>query len=249
MVHGQLGQLAGAAAIPSAPLLVHGVGIGGGQAVQLVRGTIARVVSRLPDTDVTILMAAGQSAIHDTVAVNLAGLGYPHITRALEACAPAIVALSRVTQYPRIRRPRLPLDLGVLALLVDRSPVVALEVPSSAEFAVLSALGTSVVQALEEAALTGTLVAAGDLSAGLGPSSPLGARSGAQEWDDRVVHTFADGRAHGLADLGPLRALDVGARGWAPLCVLHGAVASAALSLTVRRYSAPRGVGYLVAST
>lgn len=243
------GLLAGAASIPSAPLLVPGVGIGGGDAVEQVRGAVARVVSRLPDTDVTILMAAGQAAIHDTVAVNLAGLGYPHITHTLEPCAPAIVALSRVTQYPRIRQPRLPLDLGVLALLVDRSPVVALEVPSSAEFAVLSALGTSIVQALEEAALTGTLVAAGDLSAGLRASSPLAVRPGAQEWDDRVVHTFTGGRAAVLADLGPLRALEVGARGWAPLCVLHGAVASAPLSLTVRRYSAPRGVGYLVAST
>ena len=243
------GLLAGAASIPSAPLLVNGVGVGGGPAVQHVRDAVRRVVGRLPETDVVILVAAGQAAIHDTVTVNLAGLGYPHVARTLEACGPAVVALSRVTQYPRIRRPRLPLDLGVLALLVDRAPVVALEVPSSAEFPVLSALGTSVVQALEEAALSGALVAAGDLSAGLRASSPLSARPGAQAWDDNVVQTFTDREADALADLGPLRALEVGARGWAPLCVLRGAATSASLTLTVRRYSAPRGVGYLVTSS
>lgn len=244
------GPLVAAASIPSAPLLVDGVGVGGGAGVTQMRDAVRRVVRRLPTADVTILVAAGASAIHDTVAVDLAGLGYPDVTRTLAACTPAVVALSRLTQYPRVRRPRLPLDLAVLALLVDcTGPVVALEVSASAEQPVLAALGTSIVQALGEAGLTGVLVAAGDLSAGLRPGSPLATRAGAVEWDARVVALFRADRGGGLAELGPARARAVGARGWAALCVLHGAVASTALRVTVRRYAAPRGVGYLLAST
>jgi hypothetical protein len=242
--------LLGAASIPSAPLLVHGVGRGAGPAVDRLRTTVARVVTHLPVADVVVLVAAGHAALHDTAVVDLRGIGQPQVTRRLRACPPAIAALSRITQYPRVRRPRLPLDLAVLALLVDFDvPVVPLEVPSTAEFAVLAALGTSVVQALGEAGLTGTLVVAGDLSAGLHDGSPLSARPRAADWDARVVDLFAHGTSAGLADLGPEAAAAVGARSWAPLCVLHGAAAAAALELAVRRYSALRGVGYLVLSS
>lgn len=243
-------MLTAAASIPSAPLLVDGVGRGLGSTLRQLRTSVGRVVDDLPHADVLVLVAAGQPALHDTVTVDLAGLGFPHIRRTLDACPPAIVALSRLTQYPRVRRPRLPLDLASLALLVDReAPIVALEVSASAEFGVLSALGASVVQALSEARLSGNIVAAGDLSAGLHDGSPLSARAGAQEWDARVVDLFEAGRGGSLAELGPEPAAQVGARGWAPLCVLHGAVASAGLELTVRGYTAPRGVGYLVLAT
>jgi aromatic ring-opening dioxygenase LigB subunit len=138
-------------------------------------------------------------------------------------------------------------DLATLTLLVDRrEPVVALEVSASAEFPMLSAVGTSVVQALQEAELTGNLVVAGDLSAGLDEGSPLGQRDGAEDWNARVVESFTNGDAGALAELGPQAAAEVGARGWAPLCVLYGAAESADLRLAVRRYAAPRGVGYVV---
>ena len=239
--------LLGAASIPSAPLLVEGIGRGAGTAIQQVRTAVARTVTDLPQADVMVLVAAGQAALHDAAAVDLQGIGQPHATRLLAACPPAIAALSRITQYPRVRRPRLPLDLAILALLVDRHvPLVPLEVPSSAEFPVLAALGTSIVQALEEAGLTGTLVASGDLSAGLHDGSPLAARPHAADWDARVVDLFTRRASAGLADLGPDAADRVGARGWAPLCVLHGAAAAASLELSVRDYSAPRGVGYLI---
>ncbi len=240
-------SLRGAASIPSAPLLVPGVGVGGASAVQQLGVSVRRVVERLPPADVTVLVAAGHAALHDTTRIDLAGLGYPQIVRTLQPCPAAITVLSRVTQYPRVRRPRLPLDLAVLGLLsVRATPVVALEVSASAEFPVLSALGISVVQALGEAGLTGTMVVAGDLSAGLSPDSPLAARSGAAAWDAQVVDAFTTGESDRLAALGPEPASEVGARGWAPLCVLHGAAASLPLRLTVRRYLAPRGVGYLI---
>lgn len=241
--------LQGVASIPSAPLLLDGVGVGVGPGVEQLRAAVDRVVERLPPADVTVLVAAGQSVLHDTAAIDLAGLGYPQVARTLTPCPEAIAALSRVTQYPRVRRRRLPLDLAVLGLLVGGpAPVVALEVPSTAEFAVLSALGASVTQALAEAELSGTMVVAGDLSAGLEDRSPLGTRAGAVEWDARVVELFTNDVSEQLADLGPGRASAVGARGWAALCVLHGAVAAAPLRMRVRRYTAPRGVGYLVMS-
>jgi hypothetical protein len=141
------------------------------------------------------------------------------------------------------------LDLATLTLLVDRNePVIALEVSASAEYPVLAALGISVVEALRDSALTGNVVAAGDLSAGLDARAPLAELPGAAEWNAAVVDLFTVGEGERLADLGPSEAADVGARGWAPLCVLHGAAASAGLDLAVRRYAASRGVGYLVMS-
>ncbi len=239
--------LRGVASIPSAPLLVAGVGVGGGATVQQLRVSVRRVVERLPSDDVMVLVAAGQAALHDTTRIDLAGLGYPQIMRTLQPSPTAIAVLSRITQYPRVRRPRLPLDLAVLGLLCDRSlPVVALEVSASAEFAVLSALGTSLVQALGEAGVSGTMVVAGDLSAGLSAGSPRAVRPGAPAWDAQVVEAFTNDESERLATLGPELAFDVGARGWAPLCVLAGAAASMSLRLNVRRYSAPRGVGYLI---
>jgi aromatic ring-opening dioxygenase LigB subunit len=218
-----------------------------GSALDQLQASALRVARGLPDADALVLVASGKPALHDTVIADLAGLGYPNHRRALESCPPAIEVLSRMAQYPRVRRQRLPLDLATLTLLVDRrEPVVALEASASAEFSVLSALGTSVVQALQESQLTANLVVAGDLSAGLHDGAPLGERQGAAAWNARVVELFSDGAAEGLDTLGPHAAAQVGARGWAPLCVLHGAAMSADLRLAVRRYAAPRGAGYLV---
>lgn len=91
------------------------------------------------------------------------------------------------------------------------------------------------------------VVAAGDLSAGLTEKSPLHAVDGARAWDDEVVRCVDSGRLDGIAGLGPEEAERVGAVGWAPVVVLHGCLARAKLGMVVRHYSAPRGVGYLVA--
>jgi hypothetical protein len=242
--------LAGAASLPGAPLFVPGVGRGLGSALAQLRASVWRVARGLPAADVLVLVASGQPALHDAVTADLTGRGYPGHRRKLAPCPPAIAELSLLTQYPRVRRPRLPLDLATLTLLVDRDvPIVALEASASAEFAVLSALGTSVVQALQETRLTANLVVAGDLSAGLHEASPLAQRDGAEAWDATVVDLFSRKQSAGLASLGPHDAAAVGARGWAPLCVLHGAAMSADLRLALRRYAAPRGIGYLVMST
>ena len=109
--------LAGAASLPSAPLLVPGVGRGMGSALDQLQASALRVARGLPDADVLVLVASGKPALHDTVIADLAGLGYPNHRRALDSCPPAIEALSRITQYPRMRRQRLPLDLATLTLM------------------------------------------------------------------------------------------------------------------------------------
>jgi hypothetical protein len=243
-------MLVGAASLPSAPLFVPGVARGVGSAIEQLQASVHRVARSLPSADVAVLVATGDSVLHDTVTADLAGIGYPQIKATMRSCPPAVAALSRLVQYPRVRRPRLPLDLACLALLVGHSgPVVALEVSATAECSVLVALGTSIVQALDETRLTGNIVVAGDLSAGLGERAPLSTRDGAVEWDARLVELFTNGDIDGLATLGPSKALAVGARGWAPLCVLRGAVASGGLTMSLRRYAAPRGVGYLITSS
>lgn len=242
-------MLISAASIPSAPVLVEGVGRGLGEQLMQLRAGVQRVALGLPDADVVVIVAAGEPALHDTAVADLSGLGYPGHRRTVKGCPAAIAALSRMTQYPRVRRPRLPVDLATLTLLLDRNEaIVALEVSAAAEFAVLRALGVSVVEALHEAQVVGMLVVSGDLSAGLTPRAPLAERPGAVAWDATMVELFTDGDGSRLAALGPAEAERVGARGWAPLCVLHGATASVGMEMAVRRYAAPRGAGYLVMS-
>lgn len=96
-------------------------------------------------------------------------------------------------------------------------------------------------------ALRVLVIAAGDLSAGLGEDSPLHVVEGAQAWDARVAECVDNGRLGGIGELGPDEAARVGAVGWAPIVVLHGCLARAKLGMVLRHYSAPRGVGYLVA--
>lgn len=241
-------MLVGVATLPTAPLLVDGVGRGLPRSLVRVRAAMRHVQKGLPDADVVLLVAAGTQALYDTAVVSLQGLGFPEVRHDLEVCTPAITALARSTQIPRIRAARLPLDLAVLALCLERpEPVVPIGVPA-ASFDTLTAIGTGTVQALEDIDLRTIVIAAGDLSAGLSPRSPLAAVVGAAEWDERVIAAVQSGRLDSLATLGPDRARAVGARGWPALAVLHGVCQRGKLGLTLRCYAAPRGVGYLVAA-
>ncbi len=124
-------------------------------------------------------------------------------------------------------------------------PLVAVSVPAGAAFDDLSALGAAVAQALS--ARRAAVVAAGDLSAALTARSPRAAATGAIFWDEQAVAAVDAARLDGLRRLGPDVARRVTALGWAPLSALHGIVRYAKIGMVVRHYSAPRGVGYLVA--
>lgn len=269
-------MLVGAAVVPSAPLLVPGVSAGLPDGVPKVSDAIDAALDGLPPWDTAVLIAAasrtGQSAaqgLYDLTEASLAGIGRPDVRQPLSIEHEATERIARLSQYAVRRDERLPLGLATLALLLGGAPrTVAVAVPCSAWFEALAAVGTAVAEAVSQRpgaadgeASSGSaaesprhggrrtiVLVAGDLSAGLTERSPLGAVAGAGDWDAQMVDIVDSGRLDQLSELGPEQAIRVGALGWAPMAVLHGAMARAKLGIVRRHYSAPCGVGYLVAS-
>jgi len=193
-------------------------------------------------------VAEGDGGLHDTGIATLQGIGRPDIATEAEVDGEAVSRLSAATQYPMYRGAPLPLNLAVLTLLVgELAPVVPISVPASADFDMLVGVGASIARTFGDPDVKVSVVAAGDLSAGLTDKSPLHLIDGAIFWDEQAVATVDSSRLDALRRLGPEEAQRVGAHAWAPLAVLHGATASAKIGMVVRHYSAPRGVGYLVA--
>lgn len=250
-------MIVGTAIIPSAPLLVPGVSRTLPDGVGRVCDATDAALERLPACDVAVLLAAedrdtsvrqSRQGLYDATSASLAGIGRPDITAPVRSHADGMRRISRVVQYPLYRAETLPLGLAVLALLVGVGPaLVPIAVPRGAAFDTLTALGAGVVEALAGPEVRAVVVAAGDLSAGLDERSPMYLIEGAKDWDAAVVAVVDSGRLDGLARLGPGEAGRVGALGWAPLAVLHGVTARAKLGVVRQHYSAPRGVGYLVA--
>lgn len=244
-------MIVGAAVVPSAPLLVPGVGAALAGDVATVSDAVHTVLSRLPDADVAVVLAAGgqggdadTDGVYESSAATLRGIGRPDITTMLDCDRDLLGAIARASGYP-LRRTPLPLGLTVLALHAAIRVVVPVAVPTMHSFGALAAVGVEIQHAL--ASVRAIVVAAGDLSAGLTGRSPLHLVDGARSWDDQAVAAVDAGRLDGLRRIGPSEARRVGALGWAPLCVLAGVVAAAKLGMVVRAYAAPRGVGYLVA--
>lgn len=247
-------MIVGAAILPSAPLLVPGVSAALPAGAGAVCEAIDAVVEGLPLWDTAVLVAAapygrhsGQE-LHDVSQASLNGVGRPDIAHPVRTDHEVTERVARLSQYAVRRAERLPLGLATLALLLgDSKRTVAISVPPSAAFEALTAVGAGVAEAVTEGdapVRRVVVVAAGDLSARFGGEV---AASDAQEWDNRVVEVVDGGRLDGLAELGPEKAGRVGARGWAPMAVLHGATAQAKLGLVRRHYSVPCGIGYLVA--
>ena len=242
-------MIVGAAVLPTAPLLVPGVSATLPEGVPKVADAIDAVVERLPAADLVVLVAAGEGALHGTSTTSLREIGRPDITVDVPIDAHGVARLSDTTKYPMYRGDELPLALTVLAVHIGGgTPIVPLTVPGTAEFHVLADLGSSIAATFSDPEMRVMVVVAGDLAAGLTDKSPLHYVSGAIFWDEQAVAAVDSGRLDALAKLGPAEARRVGAVGWAPLAVLHGAVSSVKIGMVVRHYSAPRGVGYLVAS-
>lgn len=245
----------GAAIVPSAPLLVPGVSSTLPDGVGRACDAVDAALEGLPTCEAAVLLTVGDvdwqssgQGVYDASDASLAGVGRPDVTRPVSTHAEAARRITRVTQYPLLRAETLPVGLSVLALLLGGSaPLLPIVVPRNASFDSLAAIGAGIAEGLANAGVRAIVVAAGDLSAGLDEHSPLFAVEGAREWDARVVEVVDTGRLDGLAALGPAESKRVGALGWAPMAVLHGATARAKIGLVRRHYSAPRGVGYLVA--
>ncbi len=269
-------MIAGAAVLPTGPLLVPGVTAARPPGLDRVTAAARAVVAALPAHDAAVLLTPARAGeppgVHAGGPATLAGIGRPDLTTTA-AAAPALAAdLARSLRLPLHPPGPLPLPAAVLPHLLQPPPasppagggappdaahpappareggaaVVAVVVPAGAEGGDLVGLGRALAGALD--GVRAVLVAAGDLAAGLTERSPLALVEGAADWNDRVVDEVAAGRLDLLPRLGPGEAARVGALGWAPLVVLHGATAAARLGLVVRTAAAPRGVGYLVAS-
>ena len=242
-------MIAGATVLPTAPLLLPGVSATLPDGIGRVIDAIDAAVERIPRADVLVLVAAGESGLHDSGGATLEGIGRPDIARDAAVDSDAVSRLSAATQYPMYRGGPLPLDLAMLALLVRGvAPIVPVTVPASAGFDVLVGVGSTIARTFAGPDVRACVVAAGDLSAGLTEKSPLHLVSGAIFFDEQAVAAVDSSRLDGLGRIGPQEAGRVGARGWAPLAVLHGATAAAKIGMVVRHYSAPRGVGYLIAT-
>lgn len=240
--------LAAAAVLPSAPLFVPGLAATLPDGVTTVCDAIDVVVERLPDYHSTVAVAAGEDwCLHGSAEVDLAGIGRPDITRESRLDEALLAQLTGELDWSVVGGP-LPLDLAVLTLLLGKPPpLVGLTVPTTASFAELAAAGRKVAEILTDGDTERLIVVSGDLSGGLDERAPLHAVEGAVEFDARVVDAVDASRLDALERLGPELALKVGARGWAPLALLHGILQHSKLGLVRRIYAAPRGVGYLVA--
>ena len=240
-------MLVGAAILPTAPLLVPGASPTLPDGVARVCDAVDATVERLPAHDVTVLLAGDPAGgVHTHREASLAGIGRPDIVAQPRIDRHVADRLAEATGFPLVTEGPLPLDLAVLVLLVGAAPaVVPVAVPEEGAFGQLVAVGAAVVEALGER--RGVVVAAGDLSAGLTERSPLHTVDGAGDFDATVVDAVDAGRLDALARIAPAEARRVGARAWAPLAVLHGTLQLTKLGLVRRHYSAPQGVGYLVA--
>lgn len=253
-------MIVGAAVVPSAPVLVPGVSAVLPPPLAALGAAVDLVLRRLLPHDVAVLIAAaprgGPHGCYDAATADLAGIGRPDLVVDATVDRDALGAVTRMTQTPLFRSDPLPLGAAVLLHHLRRAgdiarpavPVVPVTVPPAATADVLVGIGAGIASAVEDPSLRAVIVVAGDLSAGLTARAPLAAVDGARAFDDQVVDVVASGRLDGLTRLGPGEARRVGALGWAPLMVLHGACARAGTGIAVRTYGAPRGVGYLVAA-
>lgn len=210
---------------------------------------IGRVLAGLPHAEVAVLLHGGDELrVHCGKVATLVGYGRPDLGIGVES-APAqqsAVAAALGIATAQGARSGLPAPAVVLALhLRGHFPILALEVPRTGAYPALADVGARVVAALRP--WRAVVVCSGDLSAGLRADSPRPDVPGAARWDEQAVGAIDASRLEALAKLGPQEAARVHALGWAPLAVLAGVCRAARLATVVRRYCAPRGVGYVVA--
>jgi hypothetical protein len=225
--------LAGAAIVPAAPILVPGMSATLPHGVGEVRAAVETALRAATDqnADLTILVAAGTPAgAYASAEASMQGFGRPDLAR---------------TYWTASRDGHagpLPPGLAVLALLVDEAtrPVLPLAVDPGRSAEGLEALGADLASRPGRS----VVIASGDCSAGLDERSPRWCIEGAAAWDRQLVAAVAAGDRESLAKLGPEEARRVVALGWAPIVVAQAAIGG---PFQVRSYSAPRGVGYLIA--
>lgn len=258
--------LVGAVAVPTAPVVLPAATPGPPAEVDAevarLRRLAERAVELLPPADAHVLVAAAPSgegesghaekagAIHHQTTASLRSLGVPRTEVELPVAETVIGHLSRLTQYPLRRDRTLSVAHSVLALQVHaahgRVPVVAVSVPAETDFDALVSVGAAVEESAADAGLGVAVVCAGDLSARGDETGPDGRMTATGSWDEQAVAAARNRDLDALRQLGPDAAGRVGATGWAPLAVFHGACAAAGLDIRLVAYLVVDGVGQLV---
>jgi hypothetical protein len=185
-------------------------------------------------------------------AVTLAGLGLPGIGARLQSdVLPVVRALAGRGCEPG-HAVDAPADGTVLAVLLaaagHAAPPVLLALDPAAGGGAHAEVGRALATwKVGEDGPPLVLLAAGELAAAHGSPAPLPDRAGAQALDDAIAAGLRAGDAAALARLGPQRATELGARGWAPLTALAAALAAAGAAAPDIEVHRPRGVSYLLA--
>lgn len=193
-----------------------------------LRASVDRALTSLPAVDSFILLAAGDEALlHDASAVTLVAGDQPKVRAELHHDEQLLAALSPRGQFPRVRDDFLAGPLAVLALLVNavqpEATTMPVTVPRAAGTDALAAFAAGIVGAVQATGRTVAIVAAGELALQLDDEQLAGPREHPVGFDAAVVAAIETGDAAAMADLGPGRAGDEGAVGWAPLAVLLAA--------------------------
>jgi hypothetical protein len=245
-----------AIAVPAAPLLLPSVSPAQPpevvDEVAALRADVERALRPLAEVDTVILLAAGEEAlVHDANRASLAPYGHPDVTIELSHDEQLLSAVASRGQIPRVRDDQLVGDLAVLAMLASTAAphvcLLSVTLPGGAGSDALDATAAGLTGAAASTDRRVAVVAAGDLAATLGTSSPGYLVDGATDWDAAVVDAFRALDVEVMSDLGPREALRVQARGWAPLAVLLRVARRLERPFGEVSYHAPRGVGQLVA--
>lgn len=194
---------------------------------RVLRGSVDRALVALPPVDSVVLLAAGDEAlVHDASEVTLVAGEQPHVRAELEHDEQMLAALSSRGQFPRVRDDFLEGPLAVLALLVNAAQpdacTLPVTVPRAAGVAALEAVAAGIVGAAEASGRRVAVVAAGELALLRDGEHGRDPRERPGGFDAEVVAALEAGDAAAMATLGPTRAGDHGALGWAPLTVMLG---------------------------
>jgi hypothetical protein len=215
--------ITGRAVLPTATgLFLHPDDAG----IRTLRAAVDRALTALPPVDSFVLLAAGDEAlVHDASAVTLFDGEQPEVRAQLHNDEHLLAALVARGQFPRVRDDFLVGPLGVLALLVTavqpRACTMPVTVPRGAGIDALEAIAAGIVGAAEATERTVAIVAAGELALQL--DGQHGSDPQPAGFDAAAMTALEAGDAGAMAALGPTRAGDHGAAGWAPQTVMLAA--------------------------
>ncbi len=240
----------GVGLLPAAPLLIEDITSVRPAGIDAVARAVRDVAASVSDSQGVVLVAGADAAgIATQSSTDLRTIGRSDVRTRWSVPHELTTAVAGATGLA-LDGAAMSLELSVLCLqMPPATPLLAMSVPRKAALAELVDLAGIVEAVLTAQAAGWSVVAVGDGSAGLSAQAPLHLVAGASAWQDAYVAALDAGDLDVLAGLGPKRARAVGSRGWAPSVFAAAVARHAGLRLAVTFHAAPRGVGYVVASS